>query len=123
MDDFKKQVSDIKLWGCFMWAGIAVLFVSYVPLTVIRSLDMFFGLEITLKLPAFFMVFMMNMFLFGWAIGAVLIILAAAGTGKRRICSRCGKNLKIKDFEKMPDRFLCPYCLNDKINNSSIFRI
>lgn len=110
MKDFRQQVADIKFWNYFMWAGITVLFVSYVPVLLLLILQMAFG--ISLPLPQFVLKAMMTMFLFGWVIGYMLIILAGAGVRKRKICSRCGIALTIKELQQMGDRFLCPYCLN-----------
>ncbi len=54
--------------------------------------------------------------LFSPVVGGGLMVFAGIGIGKRKRCSKCGKVLKIKDFEKMGDSFLCPYCLNNKFN-------
>ena len=110
MKDFKQQVADIKFWNYFMWAGIAVLVVIYVPFLVVLTLGMVF--EIVLPLSPSFMMFILPLLLCGWVVGYMLILLAGAGVRKRKICSRCGTNLKIKELEAMGNSFLCPYCLN-----------
>ena len=115
MADFKKQVKDIKFWNYWVWAGIVVLFLSDVPMLVLLALDVCFG--ISFNIPQLIMEFMMNMFLMGPVLGCLLIAGGAFAVKKRKICSRCGKRLKIRELEQMGDRFLCPYCYNDQFND------
>ena len=115
MNDFRKQVKDIKFWNYWVWAGLIVLLLSDVPMLIVLMLGVFFG--ITFNMPKFILEFMMNMFLMGPVLGCLLIAGGAFAVKKRKICSRCGKRLKIRELEQMGDSFLCPYCNNDRFND------
>ena len=115
MNDFRKQVKDIKFWNYWVWVGLIVLLLSDVPMLIVLMLGVFFG--ITFNMPKFILEFMMNMFLIGPFLGGLLTIMGVLAVKKRKICSRCGKRLKIRELEQMGDSFLCPYCNNDRFND------
>ena len=89
MNDFRKQVKDIKFWNYWVWGGLIVLLLSDVPMLIVLMLGVFFG--ITFNMPKFILEFMMNMFLIGPFLGGLLIIMGVLAVKKRKICScfRC----------------------------------
>ena len=113
MKPFREQIKEMKLWMIPFAIGVCMLAFSVVFIVVLRAYLSFgklppisgrliaAGIEITFASPI---------------VGGGLMVLSGLGIGRRKRCSRCGKVLKIKDFEAMGDSFLCPYCLNDKFN-------
>lgn len=114
MKSFRQQVKEIKLWMIPFWLGSSLMVFAL----------LFFGFLMTYvylnnKIPPIsgrLLMVCTEISLFSPIVGGGLMVLSGLGIGRRKRCPRCNKVLSIRDFDRMGDSFLCPYCLNDKFN-------